>query len=178
MRSVPALALFSLLGCSLLDPADHTESLTIESNGDTTVSCTLSQVQSRPFVYQCGIPEADKPETKVFATVVRDCTIPEKFTVQATTRQLFVGLTELSVLKQSGIDLDGSRALLSIVKAQLDATEVSLVTVTRREAASGGEACISDLVVWRPWDESVGLDVLESTAISLAKSSHFAAPRL
>lgn len=162
------------IGCFVVPDSDPTESIPFSTEPTSAANCVVSSLSSRPFVYRCTVtvPGTDTP-SDLFATIVRDCSIPEKFTTQATTRQLLIGLTDITVVKQSGVDIATHRALLSLVRAQLDATPVALATITRREQVTSGVACISDLIVWRSWEENLNLATLEQGALTLAASSHF-----
>jgi hypothetical protein len=99
---------------------------------------------------------------------VRDCGIKEKFTSQATTRQLLVGIANLQILKQEPFEVAPSRpALLTTMRGVLDATPV-IVTVVTERISGGVEQCIIDYVFWRRTtfgapDDS-GLSELETLA--------------
>jgi hypothetical protein len=80
----------------------------------------------------------------LFATVLEDCSIPEKFTFQATTRQLMVGMTGLQILSQTPVVVAGTRVLHTVVRGSIDAEPVLLSTFTKRRGS-----CISDLVLWK-----------------------------
>ncbi len=80
----------------------------------------------------------------VFVSVVNDCSISEKFTLQATTRQLFVGLTGLKVISQEPVTLGSTQALHSVVQGTVDADPIAMSTFTFRNGN-----CVRDLVMWR-----------------------------
>jgi hypothetical protein len=80
----------------------------------------------------------------LFATLLEDCSIPEKFTFQATTRQLMVGMTGLQIVSQTPVAVAGTNVLHTVVRGSIDAEPVVLSTFTKRR---GG--CISDLVLWK-----------------------------
>jgi len=113
-------------------------------------------------IYQC---ESDLGP--VFVTTVKDCSIPEKFTFQATTRQLLVGVVDLTVLTQNPITFNALKALHSVVHGTMDVDPfiMSIYTFHQNE-------CVTDLVVWKgssrtkpsPEDTSKFSDV--STAIA------------
>jgi hypothetical protein len=76
--------------------------------------------------------------------LLEDCSIPEKFTFQATTRQLMVGMTGLQIVSQTPVAVAGTNVLHTVVRGSIDAEPVVLSTFTKRR---GG--CISDLVLWK-----------------------------
>jgi hypothetical protein len=80
----------------------------------------------------------------VFVTTVKDCSIPEKFTFQATTRQLLVGVVDLTVLTQDPMTFNSLKALHSLVHGTMDVDPfiMSIYTFHQNE-------CVTDLVVWR-----------------------------
>jgi hypothetical protein len=80
----------------------------------------------------------------VFVATLRDCQVSEKFSFQATTRQLFVGVTGLKVISQAPVAVGGRNALQTLVTGTLDAQPLSVSTFTYRE-----HGCVNDVVVWR-----------------------------
>lgn len=80
----------------------------------------------------------------VYVSALKDCSIAEKFTLQATTRQLFVGLTGLKVISQEPVTLGSTQALHSVVQGTVDADPIAMSTFTFRK-----ENCVRDLVMWR-----------------------------
>jgi len=99
----------------------------------------LSGPLATPVVYKCRAESG-----AVFVTTLRDCSIPEKFTFQTTTRQLFVGLLGLRVLSQESIPLGKTRALQTVVTGTLDAEPVLMSAVTFRK-----DQCVTDVVLWQ-----------------------------
>lgn len=81
---------------------------------------------------------------QLFATILEDCSIPEKFTFQATTRQLLVGMTSMSIISQTPVSGGKAKELHSVVKGVIDAEPVLLSFFTSRR-----EGCVSDLVMWK-----------------------------
>jgi len=99
----------------------------------------MSNQSDDPPVYQC-----EGGDVPIFFTLVRDCEIPEKFSRQATTRQLFVGLQKLDVIAQDPIEIGNSKLLRSLISGLLDVEPVLAVTFSQRE-----DRCVTDLVAWR-----------------------------
>lgn len=99
----------------------------------------LSGPLATPAVYECqanGLP--------LFATTLKDCSIPEKFTFQTTTRQLFVGLLGLKVVSQDPVQVGDTRALQTVVTGTLDAEPVLMSAFTFRK-----QNCVTDIVLWQ-----------------------------
>lgn len=111
-----------------------------------------------PVVYECKISEA-----KVFATTLKDCSIPEKFTFQTTTRQLFVGLLGLKVISQNPVQFGSTRALQTVVTGTLDAEPVLMSAFTFRQ-----RDCVTDIVLWQGADSA---QVPEDKIAAFAESS-------
>lgn len=80
----------------------------------------------------------------VYVSALKDCSIAEKFTLQATTRQLFVGLAGLKVVSQDPITLGATQTLHSVVQGTVDADPIVMSTFTFRKGH-----CVRDIVMWR-----------------------------
>jgi hypothetical protein len=80
----------------------------------------------------------------IFVTTLKDCSIPEKFTFQATTRQLLVGVMDLAVETQEPVKFDSTKALHSVVSGTMDADPFLMSIFTFHEGS-----CLTDLVLWR-----------------------------
>jgi hypothetical protein len=91
------------------------------------------------ILYQCE--SAGGP---VFVTTLKDCSIPEKFTFQATTRQLLVGVMDLKVENQQPVKFSEVKALHSVVSGTMDADPFLMSIFTFHE-----DTCVTDLVLWR-----------------------------
>ena len=85
----------------------------------------------------------------LFATILEDCAIPERYTFQATTRQLLVGMTNMSIISQTPLLSGSTKTLHSVVRGSIDAEPVLLSLFTSRK---GG--CVTDLVIWRGFANS------------------------
>jgi hypothetical protein len=99
----------------------------------------LSGPLATPVVYKCQVEGS-----QIFVTTLKDCSIPEKFTFQTTTRQLFVGLIGLKVISQESVLLGSTRALQTVVSGTLDAEPVLMSAFTFRK-----DACVTDVVLWQ-----------------------------
>lgn len=80
----------------------------------------------------------------VFVATLKDCSIPEKFTFQATTRQLLVGLVGAKVAYQASVNMGSFSTLQSVVTGTVDAEPVMMSTFTYRNGS-----CVTDLVLWQ-----------------------------
>lgn len=134
----------------------------IASNG-----CSEISDSDGAKVYQCT---DDASEGPLFVTVVRDCSISEKFSHRATTRQLLVGFSNLKVLNQEPVDLGEQKVLRSVVAGILDVDPVYVSTFTLRSGS-----CVTDLVMWTKSEEAtratVGTLGKESVAQRFSESS-------
>jgi hypothetical protein len=101
--------------------------------------CTRLSKHMSAIVYSCTTPNGP-----IFVSSLKDCSINEKFTFQATTRQLFVGLVGLKVVSQEPVKLGSTPALQSVVQGALDADPIIMSTFTFRR-----NSCVTDLVFWR-----------------------------
>lgn len=131
-----------LLACSS-GPAPTTvplESVALKADKCAKISGPLAT----PVLYRCG----DGYET-IFVTSLKDCSIPEKFTFQTTTRQLFVGLLGLKVVSQESVSLGDTKALQTVVTGTLDAEPVIMSAFTFRR-----NKCVTDIVLWRSTSSS------------------------
>lgn len=99
----------------------------------------LSRSGGESLIYGC-----DAAHGRLFMTSLKDCTTPEKFTFQATTRQLLVGFVGLRVLSQESVTLGEEKALQTVARGTLDAAPVVLSTLTFRK-----NGCVHDMIFWR-----------------------------
>jgi hypothetical protein len=132
----------SFLGCAILACSSGPLPTTVplESVAVRHDSCRrIAGSRAAPAVYECKTGQ-----TKVFATTLKDCSIPEKFTFQTTTRQLFVGLLGLRVISQDAVQLGHTRALQTVVTGTLDAEPVVMSAFTFRQ-----RECVTDIVLWQ-----------------------------
>lgn len=109
------------------------------SLSDAAECQSVEQIESSPPVYRC-----ERDGGPVFVATLRDCQVSEKFSFQATTRQLFVGVTGLKVISQAPVAFGGRNTLQTLVTGTLDAQPLSVSTFTYRE-----HGCVNDVVVWR-----------------------------
>ncbi len=112
----------------------------------------LSGPLANPVVYEC-----QANGSTLFATTLKDCSIPEKFTFQTTTRQLFVGLLGLKVINQDPVQIGNTRALQTVVTGTLDAEPVLMSAFTFRK-----QNCVTDIVLW----QSAGSTQVSDAAVS------------
>lgn len=103
------------------------------------VRCEKQRSVHGPNIYQC-----QSELGPMFVTTVKDCSIPEKFTFQATTRQLLVGVMDLTVISQEPEVLNSVKTLHSIVHGTMDVDPFIMSIYTFHQ-----NDCITDLVVWR-----------------------------
>lgn len=137
--------LLSLPGCggsSALGPAPEGVPLDYSSISDSPTCSSSEEISDDPPVYRC-----DTASGHLFISSLKDCSASEKLSFQATTRQLFVGVTGLTVLSQEPVSFGQRRALQTIVTGTLDAQILSVSTFTFRE-----KGCVTDVVVWRVED--------------------------
>jgi hypothetical protein len=154
--------LFSFLYLFLLLGAVTACSLPI---GDTSESFPLAPTTLRQIPDCAALPEQRNPTiyrctgtaSPMFITIVKDCSVSEKFSHRATTRQLLVGITNLKVLNQEPVSLGGSKALRSVVEGSLDVDSVLISTFTVRH-----DSCVTDLVVWQASGEKPSAPLSEN----------------
>jgi hypothetical protein len=119
-------------------------------------------------VYRCKDIGNDGVEKEpFFVTVLRDCTISEKFNHRATTRQLLVGFSHLKVLNQEPIEVGQEKVLRSVVSGILDVDPVFISTFTLRRGS-----CVTDLVMWKQSNEAK--DAIVGTLGSKSVAQSFA----
>lgn len=112
----------------------------VETHALEVQSCAaLSPSGGASLIYECHASG-----TRLFMTSLKDCATPEKFTFQATTRQLLVGFVGLRVLSQESVAFGKDKALQTVARGALDADPVVLSTFTFRK-----NGCIHDLIFWR-----------------------------
>ena len=138
--STSFLALSILLtGCSISDaPPPKTVSIPSSSTLESS-HCEKTGSSGGIALYRC---ESDVGP--LFVTTVKDCSIPEKFTFQATTRQLLVGVVDLSVITQEPAAFDSRKALNSIIHGMMDVDPFIMSIFTFKE-----KECVTDLVLWK-----------------------------
>jgi hypothetical protein len=99
----------------------------------------LATSSASSVVYQCKSDVGP-----VFVATLKDCSIPEKFSFQATTRQLLVGLTGMRVVKQEPVPVGSVNMLQSVITGAIDADPVLMSTFTYRK-----KNCVTDIVLWQ-----------------------------
>jgi len=109
-------------------------------------------------VYSCHASD-----TEIFVTTLKDCSIPEKFTFQTTTRQLFVGLLGLKVISQESVPFGQTKALQTVVTGTLDAEPVLMSAFTFRK-----DNCVTDIVLWQGAEST---ELASETITAFAQSS-------
>lgn len=131
---------------------------------DAATCTTVDEVGSAPHVYRCN-----NSSGPVFLATLKDCSVSEKFSFQATTRQLFVGVTGLKVLSQEPVSFGQRKALQTLVAGTMDAQPLSVSTFTYRE-----EGCVNDVVVWRTERSPIlaGESSQAFAALSLSVAEH------
>lgn len=168
---VATAALFLSLGfLSACSGSGSGNSVTLPLPGAALVAssgCTKLSDTDGAKVYQC---KDDASENPLFVTVLRDCSISEKFSHRATTRQLLVGFSHLKVLNQEPVALGEQKVLRSVVAGILDVEPVYVSTFTLRNGS-----CVTDLVIWTKSEEAsratVGTLGIETVAQRFSDSS-------
>ena len=137
--SLQLLCLVTILGCS-------------SGSGTPPVSVPLPAPEVREIA-NC-LREPDRHGTNIyrcqsslgplFVTTVKDCSIPEKFTFQATTRQLLVGVMDLTVIRQDPVTFHSLKALQSVVHGTMDVDPFIMSIYTFHQID-----CVTDLVIWK-----------------------------
>jgi hypothetical protein len=126
-----------MLGCSST-PAPTT--VPIEQTVLQSSECQAMSSSPKPSrVYSCKSDIGS-----VFVATLKDCSIPEKFSFKATTRQLLVGLTEMKVVKQEPVPATPTNMLQSVILGTIDADPVMMSTFTFRE-----KDCVNDIIIWQ-----------------------------
>jgi hypothetical protein len=128
---------YTLLGCSS-GPMPVT--VPLESTRLAHEDCRRLQESSAPsVVYSCQTDLGP-----IFVATLKDCSIPEKFSFQATTRQLMVGLVGAKVAHQGPVSMGTFNTLQSVVTGTIDAEPVIMSTFTYRN-----KDCVTDIVLWQ-----------------------------
>jgi hypothetical protein len=126
-----------LQGCS---STPNPVTVPIESTRLAHGDCHRLPKSSAPsVVYRCTSDVGP-----LFVATMKDCSIPEKFSFQATTRQLLVGLVGAKVARQTSVPVGDMKMLQSVITGTVDADPVVLSTFTFRQ-----ENCVTDIVLWQ-----------------------------
>jgi hypothetical protein len=120
-------------------PAPALLALSDETTSKIPECHPMSTHTEAPLVSRCATSSGP-----LFVTAMRQCGVPDKFSYQATTRQLLVGITGLEFIDQSPVSIDGTKALRSTFRGVLDADTILGATFTQRNGD-----CITDLIIWR-----------------------------
>jgi hypothetical protein len=95
---------------------------------------------------------------------MKDCSISEKSSFQATTRQLLVGLIGAKVARQTSVPVGDTNMLQSVITGTVDADPVILSTFTFRRTN-----CVTDIILWQ--SSEPGTAVAEERLDAFAESS-------
>ena len=126
-------------GCSVSDaPPPKTVSIPSSTTLESS-RCEKTGKGGGIVLYRC-----ESEVGPLFVTTVKDCSIPEKFSFQATTRQLLVGVVDLSVITQEPTAFDSRKALNSIIHGMMDVDPFIMSIFTFKE-----KECVTDLVLWK-----------------------------
>lgn len=133
------LCLATLGGCSS-GPANPPVSVPLPSPELREIAnCSREPNRNGTNIYRCQTSLGP-----LFVTTVKDCSIPEKFTFQATTRQLLVGVVDLTVMSQDPVTFNSLKALHSVVHGTMDVDPFIMSIYTFHQ-----NDCVTDLVVWK-----------------------------
>jgi hypothetical protein len=128
---------YALSGCSST-PAPVT--VPLESTRLEHEQCSkLSGSAAPAVVYSCKSDSGP-----IFVATLKDCSISEKFSFQATTRQLMVGLVGAKVAHQGPVNMGSFNTLQSVVTGTVDAEPVIMSTFTYRN-----KNCVTDIILWQ-----------------------------
>jgi hypothetical protein len=128
---------YTLLGCSS-GPMPVT--VPLESTRLAHEDCHRLEGSAAPaVVYRC-----QSDVGPVFVATLKDCSIPEKFSFQATTRQLMVGVVGAKVAHQGSVNMGTFNTLQSVVTGTIDAEPVMMSTFTYRK-----QECVTDIILWQ-----------------------------
>lgn len=128
---------YPLTGCS---SGPMPVAVPLESTRLAHEACRKLEDSAAPsVVYSCQ--SAVGP---IFVATLKDCSIPEKFSFQATTRQLMVGLVGAKVTHQAPVNMGTFNTLQSVVTGTIDAEPVMMSTFTYRK-----KDCVTDIVLWQ-----------------------------
>lgn len=109
----------------------------------------------------------ETPHGSLFVTAMQQCGVPDKFSYQATTRQLLVGITNLEFVNQTPVPIGDRKVLRSTFRGMIDAEKILGATFTHRS-----DGCITDLVVWKlapsPLNAPEEIDIFTRDATELA----------
>ena len=80
-----------------------------------------------------------------YATALRSCGYPEKSSLRGTTRQIFVGLENLRILKQEPVEFSPHRLWAVDATAQSEGIPIHVAAYTLKQ-----NDCFVDFVLWTP----------------------------
>ena len=133
------------------------------SLSDAAECRSTEKIASSPYVYRCDT-NLDTELGALFISTLKDCSVSDKFSFQATTRQLFVGITGLTVISQASLSFGNKKALHSLITGTLDAQPLTVSTFTFRE-----EGCVTDLVIWRSEESTEDMNLIRSRFSKLSQ---------
>ena len=134
-----ALVLASALtSCSILKNSNSSSIPLPEQSGEIS----FVEVSKDPFLYRITGTSIED-DKRYFATAIQECGVRKATPSTATTRQLFVGFSNINLIRQEPLEVEGKRALTSHLTAVLDEQPVKLASVTVRR-----EECVTDVLYW------------------------------
>jgi hypothetical protein len=80
-----------------------------------------------------------------YATAIRSCGYPEKSSLRGTTRQIFVGLEKLRIIKQEPIEIAPHRLWAVEAEALSEGFPISVASYTLKQ-----DKCFIDFILWVP----------------------------
>lgn len=147
-----ALAGLFVAGCGLLSFKSSPSSASVRLSADAPWS--VVELQKDPYLYRISDPSGNATGF-YFATALHECGVRRDRSLVAVTRQLLVGLRDISMLKQHVVDTaDGRGMLVSLLDAKLDDANLRLAINTMER-----DGCLLDLVLWGPRPEGVSSEL-------------------
>ena len=127
------------------------------SDGDS-----VSELQKTPYLYYLSF--ADKTLPPLYVTLLEECEITESLTERATTRQLFIGLEDLTIKEQSRVQVGSDTLVRSLAHARMEDIPLTVISYSLRK-----KDCVRDYVSWIPDQpiESIDQDILEELYFKL-----------
>ena len=154
-----AVCLPFLISCSF---SSSTRSGFVEVR-NSPPDAALEKISEDPLVY--SMKKSENGPDKIFLTFMHECPVAGKRTLEEKTRELFIGLENLEILRQAGTETAGSNVLETEAQASVEQRNLHLavLSLNRKE-------CVHDLLIWSFDDFSSGdrtfLDMLDKTALT------------
>ena len=136
--------ILALCSCSISNPIKANSLVLPKGPLDSQSSYYLEEIDQDPYLYKIIDHSGNAQTPPSFVTAVKQCGgVGRTTSTTATTRQLLVGLSDISIKRQAPLVVAQNKVLFSLLQARLDNKDLTVLSFSSRD-----DHCVTDLVAW------------------------------